>query len=393
MGSVILEVAIGLVLLFLLLSIACSAIQEWIATRLAWRGRLLREALHSLLEATRDGEPNTLRRFLSHPIILDLAAKPERHARAWAEMIQGSGPVVRWLWRMRYLFVFPAVNRCADWADRRFITGTGTLDAAAPLTATVRPGEGCKPSYIPAELFATVLLDIVVPADSRVGPHTFQRVRTAVAALPERSDLRTTLLALVDNADSDIAKVRLSIEGWYNDSMDRLSGWYKRYINFWLRIIAFTLAVVLNADAIMIARVLMIDDKARTALVDAAVANLDHLRELSEPRAEAGAAPLTEKQRQERVELLESELRTVHALLRETAFPVGWSTTPGDVRAWPGVAPWSPGSAFSWAALAQVLVKLLGFLITTTAVSFGAPFWFDLLNKLINLRGTGPKPK
>ena len=36
--------------------------------------------------------------------------------------------------------------------------------------------------------------------------------------------------------------------------------------------------------------------------------------------------------------------------------------------------------------------KWLGFLITAFAISLGAPFWFDLLNKFINLRVSGAKP-
>ena len=32
------------------------------------------------------------------------------------------------------------------------------------------------------------------------------------------------------------------------------------------------------------------------------------------------------------------------------------------------------------------------FLAAAAALSLGAPFWFDLLNKFINLRGAGQKP-
>jgi hypothetical protein len=36
---------------------------------------------------------------------------------------------------------------------------------------------------------------------------------------------------------------------------------------------------------------------------------------------------------------------------------------------------------------------IIGWLITATAALFGAPFWFDLLQQFIRLRGTGPKPE
>jgi hypothetical protein len=37
-------------------------------------------------------------------------------------------------------------------------------------------------------------------------------------------------------------------------------------------------------------------------------------------------------------------------------------------------------------------VKILGLLVTVLAISLGAPFWFDLLNRLVNLRSTGKPP-
>ena len=37
--------------------------------------------------------------------------------------------------------------------------------------------------------------------------------------------------------------------------------------------------------------------------------------------------------------------------------------------------------------------KIMGWLITTLALYLGAPFWFEMINKFINLRGTGKKPE
>ncbi len=56
---------------------------------------------------------------------------------------------------------------------------------------------------------------------------------------------------------------------------------------------------------------------------------------------------------------------------RLKAFPIGWKEVPTD--------------------LLEILKTLLGWLITAAAVSLGAPFWFDLLGKVANLRGDGGK--
>jgi hypothetical protein len=67
------------------------------------------------------------------------------------------------------------------------------------------------------------------------------------------------------------------------------------------------------------------------------------------------------------------------SLLDESLIPMGWEK--GNY----------PGKSFDRDPLAW-LVKLLGWFITAMAASLGAPFWFDMVNKFINLRGTGKKP-
>jgi hypothetical protein len=45
-----------------------------------------------------------------------------------------------------------------------------------------------------------------------------------------------------------------------------------------------------------------------------------------------------------------------------------------------------------WWRGAEIVSKLVGFLLTAFALSLGAPFWFDTLNKLINIRTAGRAP-
>ena len=59
--------------------------------------------------------------------------------------------------------------------------------------------------------------------------------------------------------------------------------------------------------------------------------------------------------------------------LSEFALPIGWSV--------------HPIGAVMWG------MKAAGLALSILAVSLGAPFWFDLLNRLSNLRTSGPKPK
>jgi putative Mn2+ efflux pump MntP len=49
-----------------------------------------------------------------------------------------------------------------------------------------------------------------------------------------------------------------------------------------------------------------------------------------------------------------------------------------------------PGNA---AGTSDWLIKLLGLAITIAAAAMGATFWFDALNRLVNLRNTGKIPE
>ena len=68
---------------------------------------------------------------------------------------------------------------------------------------------------------------------------------------------------------------------------------------------------------------------------------------------------------------LKNEDETVRVL------PIGWQNFPEE------------GTSISFAT---VLAKVVGLILTSLAVSLGAPFWFDLLSKFMNVRGTGQSP-
>jgi hypothetical protein len=57
--------------------------------------------------------------------------------------------------------------------------------------------------------------------------------------------------------------------------------------------------------------------------------------------------------------------------------------------------PWSAGRCLTTPHATEqsnLLAKLAGIFITALAAMQGAPFWFDMLKRAVNLRSTGPKP-
>jgi len=282
-GSVVLEVAIGLAYLYLLLSLACMAINEWIAGGLALRSKTLEAGIRNLLD---DPQGTGLAsKFFKQPLIQGL-----------------TGP------------------------------------------------DGRLPSYISSQAFATALLDVVIPADP-AGPRSVDQVRTLITQLPP-GRVRDVLLPLLNQAGNDLTQARRNVESWYDDTMDRVSGWYTRRAHLIVACLALGITLLFNADTLAIANSL-----ARAPALAASVA--------AAAQTEAGQAMPSGEQ-----------LPAVQNALKSLQLPIGW-----DPHALPAAADY-----WGW------LGKLLGLLFTSVAVSLGAPFWFDFLGKVVNLRSSGAPP-
>jgi hypothetical protein len=132
--------------------------------------------------------------------------------------------------------------------------------------------------------------------------------------------------------------------------MDRVSGWYKRTTQIWTVVIAAVLVLCANADTLQIARTLWTDPTLRAELVEQAKGR-------SAQTPSAANQPATQDE------------------LDELGQVVGWSHQS---------VPASPGK---WAD------HILGWLLSIVAVSLGAPFWFDLLNKFMRIRNGGDAPE
>jgi hypothetical protein len=229
---------------------------------------------------------------------------------------------------------------------------------------------GKLPSYIPAHDFTVALFDLLNKAgadDPSQVDITLGNIRNGIQKL-EAEPLKLRLLSLIDTAqitenkvELDIADYRKSVEAWFDATMERGRGWYKRKIQ-WVGIICgVAIAVLVNADTISLSLALWQNSMLRDAVTEAATI---YVQQGNEPNA---------RQAQEQ--------------LLNLGLPIGWSfqfpnfdsTTPNDPRDF-------PVTAAGWIA------KLSGLLITGFAISQGSPIWFDLLNRLVDLRGSGPRP-
>jgi hypothetical protein len=156
--------------------------------------------------------------------------------------------------------------------------------------------------------------------------------------------------------------------------MSRVSGWYKRYVARITIAIGAILVLLLNINALTIGRALYSNTVVRTAVSTV-------------------AARTTTCQNENPQDCL-SGLQRQLSSAAQAGLPIGWATVPDCI------APKTPCNWLDQRGIFsrhggsgwQFVLVLLGFLMTMTALTPGARFWFDILGKLGTLRATGPKP-
>jgi hypothetical protein len=218
---------------------------------------------------------------------------------------------------------------------------------------------------MPASNFAIALMDTIVRGPVAIasgekspppgGEITCDSLRAAVTnSTTLNASMQRVMLLMLDSAHGDVAKAQANIETWFNSGMERVSGWYKRQTQWVLLVLGFFIAVALNVDSLKVADELYRNDNLRAGAV-----------------AQAGVVTKDGK--------LSADLaKNATATLDKLKLPIGWQ---GYKRV--------PASCESVQELwCIVSSSFFGWLLTAFAISFGAPFWFDLLNKLISVRST-----
>jgi hypothetical protein len=317
-----LDVLIGTVFLYLLVTFLASAVLETISRALNWRAKNLYDAIESMLAGSGLLNHNDV---YNNPLVLALSRDAKNIPRA--DFLERMG------WRAH---------------------GTST-----------------PPAYIPAATFSAVVLESLInkAASSAAKPvelspdGAIEVVRALVQNQANQSDaLLSTLKTTLATQGSSIQAVRLAIEKWFNDTMDRASGWYKRRTQSVLLALGLMIAYGGNVDTIAVIRWLWQSDAARQTVLNAATGYVKDSTPPPAPGANATKS-LTD---------MASQVAAADRKISDLQYPVGWGVKRGP-------EPWIPQ-------------YLLGGLITAIAVSLGSTFWFDALQNLIKIRSTGPKP-
>jgi hypothetical protein len=368
-NSVVLDIVIGLIFIYLLYSLMATIIQEIIASYFGFRAKILERAIFRMLEdenkfdtkfksilylfkkSGNGGKPNSISyEYYKHPLILFLGESDSRG----------------------------------------------------------------KPAYINKETFSKVIVDLLRGKEVKPGDDTSPLIQQSLdenktkwgqAQISEQTLMY--LKSIWADAGGDVKKFRAHLESWFDETMDRASGWYKKHVQFILFFIGLAIAIVFNVDTIKIVNKLEKDPNLREQIVQQADAfvkdhpdldtqlmqqEIDYKKASAENMKSDSALNKDSKVSylQDSVELAKYQFLKAR---RDTLLNRAESLMKNDINNVHQVLglEWE-NYEYGSSLVISLLKSLLGWLITALALSLGAPFWFDLLNKLMKVRGSVATP-
>ncbi|MCC7303154.1 MAG: hypothetical protein IT233_10975 [Bacteroidia bacterium] len=339
--SQFLEVGIGLVFVFLLMAIMVSAAGEFITTVISKRGKFLRDALQ---------------RALNDPM-----------NKNYAELLYDH-----------------------------------------PLIDVLKFSQKRPPSYISSGTFAMALTDVIaaqartfrtqvegdrISVDTGLTADPLKEFEAGLNSMNE-SQLKGKLMVFLRNSNGSYDLLKAQTESWFNEYMDRVSGWYRRKTKWRILILSAALTLFMNVDTIDLSVNLWNNAVLRQSVLAAA-------ENYTQP---PGA--VTDSSLKLQIERIRETYRAVGML----SLPIGWDKQSLEFRNMynefknvkelagkhlTGVDRWLFVQKSRINFYGNVLVlylstitpfRLMGWAFTTIAVSFGAPYWFEFLKRLLAVR-------
>jgi hypothetical protein len=424
------DVVIGLIFIYLLYSLLATAMQEAISTIFQRRSAMLYQGIKSMLT-------NSSKTYGSFTAIITILRN-----------------IVLFFWKL--ILFARNYQRGTPKKIKPNLPKKSTLHGRFYNHPIIKNyGQNLlfkKPSYLSAENFSSIIIETIKDLDSANlnATATFSMIKTAVQNNSTRIDAETASILNyhLNEAAGDLDVFKHRLQKWYNDSMDRVSGWYKRNTQFWLFGIAIWLGVTLNIDSIEITNYLSENRSAREQLArmgeaaagnpmftpgDSAIAKeaLDSVKAsinrvntlIGLGWGDYGASDPRFMERTFKGEKDSSDIKKAFNAFDSAAIAY-WDTLKSNAGRAIFYPKDSVANAMARLRLTDSLTKnqeaiinqqkfsllytleeyndslrrqyvwyrlwnwrkIFGFLITALAIGLGAPFWFDLLNKFVSLR-------
>ena len=228
------------------------------------------------------------------------------------------------------------------------------------------------PSYISSQMFAATLLEIIQTDYDFNASGTIDDI---VESIKENKKLdpeirrRIYSIALIAQrkasaSEKGIKSLEQEIRNWFDQSMERASGVYNRNVKGFTFLIGLVVTLAINADTFYIVQRLNNDAALRSSINQIAT---KYVAENKEP-----------------------SLDKINSYLNNITMPLGWSTREQFNKQ---VNPRDPAKSQLGDWVLGIIKLIFGWLFSAAAIAMGAPFWFDLLGKFINVRNAGQVPE
>lgn len=429
-SNVALDVSIGLVFIFLIYSLLASIIQEMVARMLSLRGRMLIKGIRVMLEDNHEEKSSipfigyivsffnsffkTVRNFY-RPLPKDSLAKKFYDQ-----------PTIK------YLSESTHNNKPSYIGPANFSESMTKLLRGIDFDGTKSQMDAIKTTL---DEWQTALNEAKLVKDKEHVKSKLEHIIVTISQEEIKIGVETLhqIQQLFIDAQNDIDKFKALLENWFDHTMDRVNGWYKRQTQTVLLIIGFGIAFSFNVDSISVYHVLAKDKKAREAMVQMAISEkskmgiiVDSLKKRSktvEIKATINGRDTTITKDSVFVNATNDYLDTTYKALVNDAedadkilglgkpysdqidsLEEARSTLQTDSAKLPDLKTKNRAIDSGIAVLKAKthhlqygprqkggIYTFFGWLITALAISLGAPFWFDMLNKLISLRSSGKK--
>jgi len=384
-----LEIVIGIVFIFLLLSLLGTIIQEMVSTVSSLRGKVLLDALVKFLEnklieeKDPDGEKKSVsKRQKANDLNFDIrqAIKENKVYRNLKSTYLGKEILPSYLSSEQALTIIKEVM------DQQFKMAQKDNNVAAQsLTSKANTLSGST-----AMAYQQKGEEVKYPEEQAY------QAKSIYSVNGEKPVQELRKFCSIDLEEADPQKVEEFVEAKekmaydFEEVMDRSSGWFKRRVQERLLLIGLAIAIAFNADTVQIYQKLTDNPEDRQSMLALAESFINNSKgDAYMLSADKSAADISQPDTvilQEIIQmrslvdsLIKNEIGSVRSPLG-----LGWDAPPTA----PNGEELSSGAKAWW-----VVKKIPGWLITALAISLGSPFWFDLLNRLINLRNAGKRPE
>ncbi|MEH2198721.1 hypothetical protein [Nostoc sp.] len=374
---VVVDITLGLVFIYLILSLLASEIQELIATLLQWRAKHLKLSIELLLSGGSESDKSDIinaiklvQRLYNDPLINTLnqqtKVKIEKHFRKLTRnpdeqvLEKQSGPSYLpsetfSITLLDTLKIPQLINYVKHPSEETRTNLHMILASYKELKKGINDPTSASYTKI-QEVYGDIDQKFVDFINNELPDEVPDSLIKSLAVIAQRSRIK------VGDLTEEINQFKNEVETWFDRSMDRASGVYKRNAKGVAILIGISIAFLTNTDTFHLIKRLSEDSVIRSTIAQSASQRIDYI---NDPAAR----------------------RDIEKLLGNASIPIGWQNINQQFELLD-----TTKSNQVYIRISQVIKLICGWIVSGLAIAMGAPFWFDILNKIINVRNAGPKP-